>query len=78
MRPVQLPQPIIETNLYALVTGQQTAMTETGICGACLDRCGVEVIVLAATEDYFDGVVHDVSDNEAIICNWCGLSVGQD
>ena len=59
---------------YALVTTEGTAMSETGICGGCRQaERNVQQARDWAENDWDGGDFHDVTANEAISCQFCGL-----
>ena len=63
------------TKLYGLVTHQGTCMSETVLCGVCIES--QEHVSQAQKRarragDWNGTYFHDVSENEAIHCEVCG------
>jgi hypothetical protein len=57
--------------MFAYITSEGTAMGETAICGACKQTAR---IVDPWAGDWNGGLIEDCTGNEALICQWCGVS----
>lgn len=61
--------------MYALLTHQGTAMSETGLCDKCykIERCRQQAREWAlASADYDGQQFRDVTGNDSIECQFCG------
>lgn len=54
---------------YALITDDNTAISETGICHACKVLHGTDKIIMP--DDAKDRVFVDCTGNDAVMCNYC-------
>lgn len=74
--PGVVPAPAVPAaTMFALVTDQGTAMSDTALCATCyggsFNRCNAESNARAAA-DWNEQGWHDTSGNEALVCVSCG------
>lgn len=70
-----------ERTIYALVTNQGTAADETGLCSDCLQNVRAvdhakamahKDVVITNPSDTDVSDFHDVTENDAMYCEFCG------